>query len=230
MELFWILVIVAIIQIAIIIVYKKYWFKERSKIIDVSGNDAPVLADFYDNLKWVEPNIDEILRYFNLMVSPSIIFITDDLDAIQKNYFRETEKNLPSYQGTTVYDCYIDLREMIGIPSYLILINDAETHFNVTKNVCSTEKYLASVISRDKYLELPSHLQDIINRRWLDIFNLNDDSLVNFGGSYAYLKTPIPGITLNQVQDYYRVNLLCDEDDYSELIKAWKTKLNLKID
>jgi hypothetical protein len=94
-------------------------------------------------------------------------------------------------------------------------------------------------------LDLIAHdtLKEILQFRWDQISKLNDPNILNIdgNGSYAYLRVPentslkddtieiMTGITAAVTPRGARINLLCSNYEFEELIKRWSQYLSNTI-
>lgn len=138
-------------------------------------------------------------------------------------------------------DCIFDLRSTVAKVGEIAIIHSSRLRNILRKNNNYDPTELDAIINSDLDLMAHDSLKEILNFRWEQIIKLNDPNLLNIGtnrGSYAYLRIPnnnisddittdiMDGVTAAITSHGARINLLCSNLEFEELMKRWSQHLS----
>ena len=228
-----ILIMIALISIAYV------WYFTRGKnivsddqLLQLHTDEDKVLSSWYqaNNKSSLDFGIDDneiaatfIERMLNKKVKPEHIVIGRNLE---EQYYKFTgimpDQNI-----------FVDTRDLIGKSYQFLIISDNKLRERFIKEDINLNE-LNDIMLNNLDEGARNYLIDLLNVRWGMIEQLNDDDIVNKGGSYLYIKVP-DNSTENEITvrenilaantaKGARINLLCNNWEFETLMKRLKQK------
>jgi hypothetical protein len=200
--------------------------------------------------KWYENNIthsiqteiiDDLVtaekflqRVCDIEVDKNLIVIGENLED-QYNYLT---KNTLSTKYDPDADCIFDIRSLIGKKGEIAIIHDKNILGKMRRNNNFDLSEVASVMDSNLDKITKTYFPIMINDRWKKLLQLNDPNLMNGEGSYAYYKISstekdivnlfgnVTAATVRHNNSLARINLLCDDTEFKNLLKRWEASLD----
>jgi hypothetical protein len=151
-------------------------------------------------------------RLFNITVDKNLLVIGDGI----------TNKLLPN-ENLGPNDKVFDLRSFIGINLQIVLIHDKFLRKKLILRNHPDIVFLNGLINNNLDTLALGYIQKILKLRWEKILETGNPNILNNGDSFLLLKVnDIPNVTSFKTHHGERINLLCSDIIFGELIKRLK--------
>lgn len=237
MDTVWILLFAAIIITAI------FWYFTRGyrsipldQVIDLSTEENKLFGSWYE--EQLKPCLDPlpsnselgallVNRLYGLNVTPETVVLGMDLDL---EYHRRTKnKLLPGDRPAETGDSILDLREILGRPGQIALIANPRLQRRLAKGAQYEGEELHKILTQNLEVPVRNYLQEVLALRWGKLSELQNITLRNTSGSYAYLQHRIPNLLTKSEDGFQRVNLLCTDLEFETFLQRWTISLSEEI-
>lgn len=226
----YLIAIIIVATIAILYVWyatSNLYYISDDTILVLSGDEHKAL----DN--WYKQNIIPTLSFdlnenvvamkflssiFNADFDSKLLVIGEGL---REKYRQIVKRDISNEIGDN--DCLISIRDIIGINGEIAIIHNDRLREIMRSKLYYDPKMLSDILENKYEKLLQDYMQRLLKYRWDKIKELHDDNVINNSGSYLYLKD----VNIDNVESNNgRINLLCTDAEFENLIIRWKNKLN----
>lgn len=142
---------------------------------------------------------------------------------VDKNLLVIGDGNLLAEENLSHNDKVFDLRSFIGINLQIVVVHDKHLRKKLILRNQPDIVFLNGLINNNLDTLALGYIQKVLKFRWEKILETGNPNILNNGDSFLFLKVnDIPGVASFTTPHGERINLLCSDIVFNELIKRLK--------
>lgn len=215
--------------------HKSKYLPENEQLF-LNTNQDKLASEWYKhNIKHsVDLNVDDyaiackfLKRIYDIDADPNTIVIGNNL---QSQYQQLTGSMLDNKS-------FFDIRATVGKDGEIAIINDNSIVKTLRRNNSLDLTDVSNIMDSDLDGIAKDFFTLVLDNRWDRISQLNDQNVLNRGGSYLYYDSSssddnvvvFGNVVANNTNQGARINLLCNDIEFETLMNRWKVSLEVLV-